>query len=112
VAGEHTLPASSPAVPGASAEAPEVRTSRATAVWPYPAELAVRPPDLTRLAAMAAQTGGTADPAPEALVTPRPATAAREAPLWPALPPWMVVLAVLDVLLRRVRLARRRADFI
>jgi Ca-activated chloride channel family protein len=107
VAGQHTLPQASPA-----SDAPEVRTSAATAVWPYPAELAVRPPDLTRLSDMAARTGGTADPAPETLVTPRPVTAGREAPLWPALPPWMVVLAVLDVVLRRVRLARSRPDFV
>ncbi len=107
VQGRHTLPASSAGEP-----TPPPRTSSAEAVWPWPAELATAPPDLARLAAMAAETGGQADPTPETLVTPIPATASREQPLWPALPPWMIVLAVLDVLLRRVRLAPRRQEFI
>jgi hypothetical protein len=107
VSGRHTLPA-----PSASEPAPPPRASKAQAVWPYPAELAGAAPDMGRLAAMAARTGGRADPEPATLVTPIPASAAREEPLWPAHPPWMIVLAVLDVLLRRVRLARTRQEFI
>jgi hypothetical protein len=70
----------------------------------YPEEHRLRPTDTETLRAIAHDTGGAFDPAPETVFRPGDRPAPRRTPLWPWLLLAALILFVLDVALRRAAL--------
>lgn len=85
--------------------------SRATIVWPFPDEYRSPSPDLGEIAALAARTGGVEAPTAATLTAPIDGEILAEAPTWPRWLPWVLVLLVLDVTLRRIRFGGSAATF-
>lgn len=96
--------------PGAAEDDPGFE-SRATIVWPFADEYRSPPPDLTEITALAARTGGQVDPTAATLTAPIEGEVLAEAPTWPRWLPWVLILLVLDVTLRRIRFGGSTATF-
>lgn len=82
------------------------RQSRGVVVG-YPDELRIRPANRTLLQRIAESTNGRFDPTPEEIMADDGRIAYQPSPLWPWLLTVAAFLFLLDVLLRRVDLARR-----
>ncbi len=84
-----------------------VGTSRGRLVHPYPLEYARMAPDTEVLTALARVTGGVVDPAPSAMFDSGGETVRHDEPAWRWPAGAAVALLLIDLLLRRVRLADR-----
>jgi len=78
------------------------KTQRGLAIG-YPAEFRMRPTDEAKLQAIAAASGGTYDPQPEALFAPDGRTVDVRYPLWPHLLIAALLVFLADVAVRRIR---------
>jgi Ca-activated chloride channel family protein len=87
----------------------QVHRSYAAVSWPFPTEHLLGEPDLTRVRALSAATGGVAMPSDAQLFDAEGRTVERREPRW-HLPLYLALaLLLLDVLLRRVRLYGKTA---
>jgi Ca-activated chloride channel family protein len=75
---------------------------------PYPREYLALSPDVAALSEVAASTGGAVDPAPAAVFDPGREVVLYHEDLWPRLVGAAIAVFMLDLLVRRVRLAERR----
>jgi Ca-activated chloride channel homolog len=75
-----------------------------TLEYSYPAEYHFYPPDISKLQAISAETGGVFQPAGPEIFDPHGETTQAPVPLWPWLVSIVLALYLVDILLRRIRL--------